>query len=42
VGLPIVFVVGYELFERWRGKDVRRKFVEDREVLKDIDRRREA
>ncbi|KAH6851778.1 hypothetical protein B0T12DRAFT_484280 [Alternaria alternata] len=41
VGLPIIFVVGYELFERWRGKDVRKKFVEDREVLKQIDRERE-
>lgn len=41
MGLPIVFVVGYELFERWRGKDVRRKFVEDREVLRQRDRERE-
>ena len=29
------------MFERWRGKDVRKKFVEDREVLKQIDRERE-
>jgi hypothetical protein len=42
VALPIVFVFGYELFERWRGKEVRRKFVEDRDVLKGGDGGREG
>ncbi len=37
-----MFVFGYELFERWRGKEVRRKFVEDRDVLKGGDGGREG
>jgi len=28
VSLPIVLVFGYELFERWRGKEVKQVFRE--------------
>lgn len=32
VGIPVVLVVGWELFERWRGKEVKRVFRDERVV----------
>jgi hypothetical protein len=34
VSLPIVFVFGYELVERWSGKEVKRTFVGEKGVVR--------